>query len=85
MSEIKVYSMANCAWCDKAKALLDQIGWRYHEVKISSHEEWDTVLTMFPGVTTLPQIIINGIRIGGYDKLMMFVSASAGAATEEAS
>lgn len=66
---IEVYSKDFCPFCDSAKELLKDKGYEYTEIKIGRNITREDFLEKFPGVRTVPQILINGIRIGGYDDL----------------
>ena len=70
MNKVKVYSTGTCPICVKAKAFLDKRGIGYDEVRIdldrTAMREF-TVVTN--GARTVPQIIIDGKAIGGFDEL----------------
>jgi len=67
--KIEVYSKDLCPYCDAAKSLLERKGYEYSEIKVGRDITREKFLEMFPGVRTVPQIIIDNVRIGGYDKL----------------
>jgi len=67
--KIEVYSKDLCPYCDAAKSLLERKGYEYSEIKVGRDITREEFLEMFPGVRTVPQIIIDNVRIGGYDKL----------------
>lgn len=63
-------SVPNCPYCEKAKALLKEFDIPYTEVvigldltKAEFHEQYG------PDVKTVPQLVVNGVRIGGYESL----------------
>ena len=67
---IVVYSKPNCAYCEKAKYLLKNLGLDYEEKVVSkdlSIEELFEVLGK--QVRTIPQIVMNDKHIGGYNEL----------------
>jgi glutaredoxin len=66
---IEVYSKDFCPFCKDAKALIESKGYEYTEIKIGRDISREEFLEKFPGVRTVPQVIINGIRIGGYDAI----------------
>jgi glutaredoxin len=71
---IIVYSKDACPYCDKAKALLEKKGHEYTEIKIGQDIMREEFIFTFPGVKTVPFIIINGEHIGGYDRLTEWFS-----------
>ncbi len=71
MAEIKIYTKFMCPFCTRALSLLDSKGVRYDEIDIT----WSAVkraemLGVSNGRTTVPQIFIDGLHIGGSDDLM---------------
>jgi glutaredoxin 3 len=72
--KIVVYSKFDCSWCTKTKALLEKYNLEYEEFKIGkdlSREDFFNIVG--PNVKTVPQIYINGIRIGGYESLVDYL------------
>ncbi len=70
MKKIVVYSMQNCPYCVKAKALLTQRGVSFETIMIDdwSDEKWDE-LVRTSGMKTVPQVYADGKLIGGYTQL----------------
>ena len=66
---ITIYSKSNCAFCQKAKALLEVKGITYAEVNIE--EDTDARQRLVEaGVRSVPQIFINDEMLpGGYNGL----------------
>ena len=71
---VVVWSKNNCPHCVSAKTLLNTKGIQYEERNIESGK-WTTaqLLEATPGVRSVPQIVIDGKLIGGYDKLKEFL------------
>jgi len=70
MKEILIYSTNWCSYCDLAKRFLDRKGWKYKEINIEELG-WDRSKLLEVGkATTVPQIVIDGEPIGGYDDLI---------------
>ena len=65
-----VWSKNQCPYCVMAKNLLRSNGVEYEERNISEGP-WtkEQLLEAVPHARTLPQIILDGILIGGYDQL----------------
>jgi glutaredoxin 3 len=70
---VVVWSKYHCPYCDKAKALLDNKGIKFEERKIGDGYTKEDLLESVPDARTVPQIIINGSAIGGYDQLMKYI------------
>lgn len=69
MSNILVYTKPNCPYCVKAKQLLTLKGKQYTEVVIGTDMLREDFMALFPEVRTVPLIIIDGNKIGGYEQL----------------
>ena len=68
---ITVYSKDNCIWCDRAKNLLNSVNFEFDEIDLSNDEErQEFYKRVGEGVSTVPQIYIDNIRIGGYPNLV---------------
>ncbi|MBT3676139.1 MAG: glutaredoxin family protein [Fidelibacterota bacterium] len=70
MKTIEIYTTNWCGYCKAAKRFFDEKGWNYEEINIEekniSREELSTI-----GLSlSVPQIIMDGEAIGGYDDLM---------------
>lgn len=69
VNKVVIYSKAHCAYCDRAKQLLDAKEIAFDEIRADLDE---TVLTELLEKTqwrTFPQIFINDEFIGGFDDL----------------
>ena len=70
MARVTVYSTARCAFCDRTKVMLDKWDIPYEEVRIdidsNAMREFSKVTN---GARTVPQIVIDGKPIGGFDEL----------------
>jgi glutaredoxin 3 len=62
---IVIYTKSNCPNCTTAKALLDSKGIGYTEVNADFGSTLEELLTKHPSVKQLPQIFIQGQRVGG--------------------
>ena len=67
---IKIYSTTWCGPCASAKRLLDELGQTYQEIDIEEKGISRQDLQQITGGSTVPQIIINGNSIGGFDSLL---------------
>lgn len=70
MSNIIVYSKPDCPYCVKAKMLLKVKQHPYTESVIGKDILREDFVSLFPDVRTVPLIVIDGVKIGGYDQLV---------------
>lgn len=70
---IIVYSKSNCPNCTTAKALLDSKGLDFIERSIEDQEWRDVFTRQYPDIRQMPQIFINGQRVGGLAGLQQAV------------
>ncbi len=66
---VKIYSTSWCPYCRNAKSLLDDKGISYEEINIEEKGLSREQLAKITGGMSVPQIVINGESIGGYDNL----------------
>lgn len=69
MSNVIIYTKDNCPYCVQAKNLFNLKNESYQEMKIGVDLTREEFINIFPDVKTVPFIIIDGEKIGGYDKL----------------
>ena len=70
MALIEIYTTTTCPYCVRAKKLLDSKGFSYSEIDVSGDAELRKSMTeKASGRTSVPQIFIDGVHIGGCDDL----------------
>jgi glutaredoxin 3 len=69
MARIEMYTTAWCGYCERAKALLEQRGLEYDEIRVDEQPDFRQKLQELTGGWTVPQIVIDGRPIGGYSEL----------------
>ena len=71
MAKVLAYTVDYCPYCKKAKALLKEKGVDFEDVDITANEDAmrKKIAEISGGRTTVPQIFINGVHIGGYTDL----------------
>jgi glutaredoxin 3 len=69
MARIEVYTTPSCAYCVRAKRLLQERGLAYEEFDVAHDDELRESVMKRSGRRTVPQIFIDGKSIGGYDEL----------------
>jgi len=76
--DITVYSKPNCSYCEKAKALLisKQLNYTLVELDVGQvkledvkYISRDALIARMPFAKTMPQIVIDGVAIGGFQEL----------------
>ncbi len=65
---LKIYSKAQCTYCDQAKALLKSKNIEFDEVRIDLDPSAREFL-ISAGHKAVPQIYENSLYIGGFDAL----------------
>jgi glutaredoxin 3 len=71
--KIEIYTKFGCPFCIRAKRLLDQKGvtYREHDITLGGPKR-EEMLARAPHATTVPQIFIGDIHVGGSDDLAAF-------------
>jgi glutaredoxin 3 len=70
MAMVTVYTTDPCARCVTAKALLTRRGVEYEEINLAKDPDGRAELASRTGMTTFPQIVIDGETLGGLDQLV---------------
>lgn len=70
--KIVIWSKYNCSYCEMAKQLLDQKSLVYEERKIGDDWTREDLLESVPDARSVPQIFINDVLVGGYDRLLEY-------------
>jgi glutaredoxin-like protein len=74
--QVAILTRDNCQYCAQAKALLDERGIDYAEIPLT-HNIRLKALGAIAGSQTVPQVFINGERIGGYEELKRWAARAA--------
>ena len=72
MNKVIIYTKDNCQYCVQAKNLFNVKGQAYQEMKIGDDLTREEFINIFPDVKTVPFIIIDGEKVGGYDRLVEY-------------
>ena len=70
---ITIYSRPGCKWCDTSKSLLELRGIEYNELMLDVDITADQLKQLVPGARSVPQIMDDGIHIGGYKELAEYL------------
>lgn len=77
-SDVTVFSKVGCPHCARAKKLLTERGMNFEEIVLGSGISTSTsTLRAVAGADTVPQIFIDGERIGGADDLEKMMAKTA--------
>ncbi|NDP42427.1 MAG: glutathione peroxidase [Aromatoleum sp.] len=66
--QVAIFTREGCQFCAKAKALLTDLGYAYAEIPLP-HKQRSRIVGAVTGEQTVPQVFVNGERIGGLDAL----------------
>ena len=69
MPKVTVYSRDFCPYCVRAKSLLKSKSIAFEEVKITTLEQAEEIKAKSGGRTSVPQIFIDDLHVGGFDDL----------------
>jgi len=75
---IEVYGKPDCIWCDRTKTLLENVKQPYTYYSIGTDLTVDELKEKFPEVRSVPVIIVNGFRVGGYEDLRGYLEETSG-------
>lgn len=70
MTDITIYSSNYCPYCIRAKQLLAGKGLAYNEILVDGKPDVRAEMARRAGRTSVPQIWINGMHVGGCDDLI---------------
>ena len=72
--KVEIYTKDNCVWCTRAKNLMNDFNISYLEHDLSNEDERkEFYKEVGENVSTVPQVYVNGNRIGGYKELSKWV------------
>jgi glutaredoxin 3 len=74
MRRIAVYTTEPCRFCAATKALLSTRGVAFAEVNLSKDEAGRKELVSRTGMTTFPQVLVDGQLLGGFQELSAAVT-----------
>jgi glutaredoxin-like protein len=66
--QVAIFTREGCEYCARAKAMLTEFGYDYVEVPLP-HSKRSRVVGAIAGAKTVPQVFVNGERIGGLEEL----------------
>jgi glutaredoxin 3 len=70
MPPVEIYTTRYCPYCHSAKALLKRKGVAFKEIDLAGNWELrDEMIQRANGRTTVPQIFVGKVHVGGCDDL----------------
>ena len=70
---IIIWGKPQCPSCLKAKALCESRGYNYEYKQLGVDFEREQVLEEFPEARTFPQIVVNGLKVGGFEQFTSYI------------
>lgn len=70
--KVEIYTRETCMFCKKAKAWFEEHNIPYEEHDVTSAADFAAMKERIPDATTVPQIVIDGHVIGGWDTLKAY-------------
>ena len=71
MQAVKIYLTATCPYCIRARSLLRERGVTVmEEIRVDLQPALRTEMTRITGRTSVPQIFVGEVHVGGYDDMM---------------
>jgi glutaredoxin 3 len=69
MAAIVIYTKDWCGYCHSAKQLLGTLGYKFEEIDVTDNLQRYQEMRQRSGRSTVPQIFIDGVSVGGYNEL----------------
>ncbi len=69
MAKVTIYSSDFCGYCRAAKRLFESKGIPYEEIDLSGDDAGRDALRVRTGRTSVPQIFVGEVHVGGFDDL----------------
>ena len=70
MNNLTVIARENCIFCEMAIRLLKEKNIQHKVLMLGTDFQRKDFENIVPGARTFPQILINGVSIGGYEDLL---------------
>ena len=71
----EIFGKPDCMHCEKAKFLCKQQGIKYSYKELDKDFDFDFIKKSFPNARTFPQVVVDGIHVGGYDELSKYLES----------
>jgi glutaredoxin-like protein len=74
--QVAILTREGCGYCVRAKQLLKDLGYDYAEVSLGNANR-SRIVGAITGAGTVPQVFVNGSRIGGFEELERWAKKAA--------
>ena len=74
--QVAILTREGCGYCTRAKQLLKDLGYDYVELSLD-HRNRSRIVGAITGAGTVPQVFVNGQRIGGLEELERWAKKAA--------
>jgi len=74
--QVAILTREGCGYCARAKQLLKDLGYDYAELPLE-HKNRSRIVGAITGAGTVPQVFVNGQRIGGLEELQAWAKKAA--------
>ena len=74
--QVAILTREGCGYCARAKQLLKDLDYDYAEVSLGNHNR-SRIVGAITGAGTVPQVFVNGQRIGGLEELQKWAKKAA--------
>jgi len=74
--QVAILTREGCGYCVRAKQLLKDLGYDYAELSLD-HRNRGRIVGAIAGAGTVPQVFVNGQRIGGFEDLERWAKKAA--------
>lgn len=68
-AQVMMYATTFCPYCVRARGLLERKGVAWQEISVEGDRERFQEMTHRANRTTVPQIFIGDVHVGGYDDM----------------
>ncbi|MGH2897183.1 MAG: glutaredoxin family protein [Solirubrobacteraceae bacterium] len=68
MRDVTVYTTEACSYCTRVKMLLRSQGIEFREENLAGRPDDVVALAERTGMMTLPQVLVGGVVVGGYEE-----------------
>ena len=75
INKVIIYGKEKCIWCEKALTLASNMHYDVTYKKLEDVNIRDEFIKIFPDVRTVPQILVDGSHVGGYQEFEETVNA----------
>jgi glutaredoxin 3 len=69
ITAVVIYTSAFCPYCSWARRMLSQKGVEFEEIRVDRDPEQRALMVTRSGRTSVPQIFIGDLHVGGYDDM----------------